>query len=42
MKKNTILLAGLFVLLTMFSCSKDKDPVNTFTYDGEEYLINDV
>ncbi|MDX9930897.1 MAG: hypothetical protein RBS37_13715 [Bacteroidales bacterium] len=42
MKKNAILIFGLFAMLTMFSCSKDKDPVNTFTYDGEEYFINDV
>jgi hypothetical protein len=42
MKKSTILLAGIFALLTMFSCSKDKDPVNSFKFDGEEYLINDL
>jgi len=42
MKKNAILFSGLFALLTMFSCSKDKDPVNAFTYGGDEYLINDV
>ncbi|NLE36322.1 MAG: hypothetical protein GX622_14585 [Bacteroidales bacterium] len=42
MKRNALFLVGLFALLTLFSCSKDKDPVNSFTYDGEEYLINDL
>ncbi len=42
MKKNAILLVGLFVLMTLFSCSKDNDPANSFTFDGEEYLINDL
>lgn len=42
MKKNVIFLVGIFALLTLFSCSKDKDPVNAFTFDGEEYLINDL
>lgn len=42
MKTNVLFLAGLFALLTLFSCSKEKDPVNSFTYNGEEYLINDL
>ena len=42
MKRNAMFFVGLFALLTLFSCSKDKDPVNSFTYDGEEYLINDL
>ncbi len=42
MKRNVLFFVGLLALLTFFSCSKDKDPVNSFTYDGEEYLINDL
>lgn len=42
MKRNALFLAGLFALLTIVSCSKEKDPVNSFTYGGEEYLINDL
>jgi hypothetical protein len=42
MKRNVLFLAGLFALLILFSCSKEKDTVNSFTYDGEEYLINDL
>ncbi|HOC47583.1 MAG: hypothetical protein KBB24_02885 [Bacteroidales bacterium] len=42
MKKNAILLVGLSALLTLFSCSKNNDPVNSFTFDGDEYLINDL
>lgn len=42
MKRNALFLAGLLALLSIFSCSKDKDPVNSFTYNGEEYLINDL
>ncbi len=42
MKRNAILIFGLFAMLAMFSCSKDNDAVNTFTYDGEEYVINDT
>jgi hypothetical protein len=42
MKRNALFLVGLFALLILFSCSKDKDPVNSFKFDGEEYLINDL
>ncbi len=42
MKRNALFSAGLFALLVLFSCSKEKDPVNSFTYNGEEYLINDL
>lgn len=42
MKRNALFFVGLMALLTLFSCSKDKDPVNSFTYDGQEYLINDL
>jgi hypothetical protein len=42
MKRNALFLAGLLALLTVFSCSKDRDPVNSFRYDGEDYLINDL
>jgi hypothetical protein len=42
MKRNALFFAGLLALLTLFSCSKDKDPVNSFTYEGQEYLINDL
>jgi len=42
MKRNTLFLAGLLALITLFSCSKDKDPVNSFRFDGQDYLINDL
>ncbi len=42
MKRNALFLAGLLALITLFSCSKDKDPVNSFRFDGEDYLINDL
>jgi hypothetical protein len=35
-------MAGLVALVTLFSCSKEEDPGNTFTFNGEDYLINDV
>lgn len=41
MKKNALFFSGLFALLILFSCSKDKDPVNSFTFEGQKYLIND-
>ena len=42
MKRNALFLAGLLALITLFSCSKDKDPVNSFRFDGQDYLINDL
>lgn len=42
MKRNALLLTGLLALVTLFSCSKDEDPVNSFKFDGENYLINDL
>ena len=42
MKRNALFLAGLFALITLFSCSKDKDPVNSFRFDGQDFLINDL
>jgi len=42
MKRNVLFMAGLIALVTLFSCSKDEDPVNAFKFNGEEYLINDV
>ena len=42
MKRNVLFMAGLVALVTLFSCSKEEDPGNTFTFNGEDYLINDV
>lgn len=42
MKRNAFLLAGLLALMTVFSCSKDKDPVNSFRFEGQDFLINDL
>jgi len=42
MKRNALFLAGLLALVTLLSCSKDDDPVNSFKYNGENYLINDL
>lgn len=42
MKRNALFLAGLFALASLLSCSKDEDPVNSFKFDGESYLINDL
>ncbi len=42
MKRNALFLAGLLAMVTLFSCSKDDDPVNSFRFDGENYLINDL
>lgn len=42
MKRNVLFIAGLVALVTLFSCSKEEDPGNTFTFNGEDYLINDV
>jgi hypothetical protein len=42
MKRNALFLAGLLALVTLFSCSKDEDPVNSFKFNGENYLINDL
>jgi hypothetical protein len=42
MKRNALFIAGLVALVTLFSCSKEEDPGNTFTFNGEDYLINDV
>jgi len=42
MKKNVLLFAGLVALLTLFSCSKDDDSANAFTFDGKKYPINDL
>ena len=42
MKRNALLIAGLLGLMTVFSCSKDKDPVNSFRFDGQDFLINDL
>ena len=42
MKRNVLFMAGLVALVTLFSCSKEEDPVNAFKFNGEEYFINDV
>lgn len=42
MKKNALLFVGLVALLTLFSCSKDDDSSNAFTFDGKKYPINDL
>jgi hypothetical protein len=42
MKRNALFMVGLFALVTLLSCSKDEDPVNSFRFDGENYLINDL
>jgi hypothetical protein len=42
MKRNVLFMAGLVALVTLFSCSKEEDPGNAFTFNGEDYLINDV
>lgn len=42
MKKNALLFAGFVALLTLYSCSKDDDIENAFTFDGKNYPINDL
>lgn len=42
MKRKALFLAGLLALVTLISCSKDDDPVNSFKFDGKNYLINDL
>lgn len=42
MKRNALFMVGLFALVALLSCSKDEDPVNSFRFDGENYLINDL
>ncbi|MEN8120854.1 MAG: hypothetical protein ABFS35_10930 [Bacteroidota bacterium] len=42
MKKLFYLLIVSLVVLTMYSCKKDSDPVNHFSFQGKEYPINEA
>jgi hypothetical protein len=39
MKKSMFYLLGLLLALSMFSCKKDNDPANYFSFNGTKYTI---